>query len=127
MEGMSGDAPHFPPPGRKDAYRVTPLATPATSPKVVTRAEPPSDELAPPKPKPKLTRDEMRALLAVEGAKRPPWRRSLRRSAILVPATIVAHILDIVLGSWSLAIMAVAFVAAFVWIARPLFRRDDFT
>jgi hypothetical protein len=120
---MSGDAPHFPPPGRKEAYRAPAVTSPSTSPKVVTRAEPPPSSGHPARVA--LTKDEMRALIAVEAAKRPPWRSSLRRSAILLPVSLVVHLLGT--SVWALVIGVVLYVAALAWIARPLFRRDDFT
>jgi hypothetical protein len=119
------DGPHFPPPTRKEAdpYRAVSTApTETRAPVIATRAEPPASEPE----HVKLTRDEVRALLAVQAARRPPWRSSLRRSAVLFPAGLVAQGLHIVLGGYALPFELLVLAAAFVWIARPLFRHDDF-
>jgi hypothetical protein len=64
----------FPPPKKRDA-----LPEPA-APRVVHRPEPPPDDTA---PKPKLTKDEVRALLDVTAASAPPKRTWLRRLVLL--------------------------------------------
>jgi hypothetical protein len=112
------DEPHFPAPRPKGYRDSEPAAPSAAEParKIVTRAEPPPDLDA---PKPKLTREEMNAMIAVTAAQHPPWKKSLKRSPILLPATIASH--------WSMPLAAVLVIAALVWIARPLFRRDGFS
>ena len=110
------DEPHFPEPKPKEAYRVPATPAPAKTPIVVTRPES-SDEAS------KLTRDEVRALIAVEAAKHQPWKSSLKRSGVLILVGLVSQ----VFGSYSLIVGSVLTIAALVWIARPLFRRDDFS
>ena len=92
--------------------------------RVVHRPEPPSDE-----PATKLSRDEVRALLAVTATntKSNAWSRVARRGGIaLVPTAIVSTLLDALLGWWSIP---VAVVIALVWTAMPLLRqrRDGWT
>ncbi len=121
------DEPHFPAPGEKsrEPYREPdPAPVPAAPRKLVTRAEPP------PSSQPEraaLTRDEMRALLAVTAAQRSPWKKSLWRIPVLVATSIVSHLLHMAIGSYAYPIDLVLFVATLVWIARPLFRKDGFS
>jgi hypothetical protein len=120
------DEPHFPAPGEKirEPYRE-PDAGPApeASRKIVTRPDPPAAS----EPKAALTRDEMKALLAVTAAQRPAWRKSLWRSPILIVTTIASHFLHMAFGSYAYGLDLVLFVATLAWMARPLFRRDGFS
>jgi hypothetical protein len=68
--------PVFPPPKKREAP-TAPASSP--SPRVVHRPEPPRD----PDAKPKLTQDEVRALLDVSAASAPPKRSWLRRFVLL--------------------------------------------
>ncbi len=91
--------------------------------RVVHRPEPPSDERA------KLSREEVRALLAVTAttSKNGAWSRVARRGGIaLVPTAIVSTLLDAVIGWWSIPVVV---VLAIVWAALPLVRqhRDGWT
>lgn len=121
------DEPHFPAPGEKirDPYREPEKATPpAPARAIVTRAEPPPDST--PK-REALTRDEMKALLAVTAAQRPAWKKSLWRSPVLLVSSIVSHVLHMAIGVYAYPLDVVLFIAALAWIARPLFRRDGFS
>jgi hypothetical protein len=100
------------------SYRVPGEPAPPKAPIVVTRPEPPTSDATP-----KLTREEIRALIAVEGAKHPPWKSSVRRSPLLLIVGLVSQ----AFGSYSLVVGTVLTIAALVWIARPLFRRDEFS
>lgn len=95
-------------------------------PVVVTRPEPPSDDpLAPERPK--LTQDEMRALLAVSQTTQTPLKRAARRGLLaFVPMTILSIVLDALIGWWSIPVLVVITVA---WASRPLWRqsRDGWT
>jgi hypothetical protein len=120
------DEPHFPPPGEKvrEPYRE-PDKTPAPEAprKVVTRAEPPQSS----HPEAALTRDEMKALLAVTASPRPAWRKSLWRSPVFIVTSIVSYFLHMAFGPYAYALDLVLFVATLAWMARPLFRRDGFS
>ena len=89
---------------------------------VVHRPEPPSDE-----GKPQLTKDEVRALLAVTKVTRRPWGRVARRGAIaFVLTTLLSLLLDSWIGWWSIPVLAVLAIA---WTVRPLLQqsRDGWT
>ncbi len=91
---------------------------------VVHRPEPPSDE-----PAPKLTRDEVRALLAVTATTNPPsrWGRAAKRGGLaLLPTAILSTVLDAIVGWWSIPIVVALAIA---WSALPLLRqsRDGWT
>lgn len=92
--------------------------------RVVHRPEPPSDE-----PPPKLSREEVRALLAVTStnARASAWRRTARRGGVaLIPTALASTLLDALLGWWSIPVVVVIAVA---WVAMPLVRqrRDGWT
>jgi hypothetical protein len=95
-------------------------------PRVVHRPEPPQDD----EPKPKLSREEVQALLAVTQAtsKKPgAWSRTARRGGIaLLPTAIVSTVLDALVGWWSIPIVI---ALALAWAALPLIRqrRDGWT
>jgi hypothetical protein len=99
--------------------------------RIVHRPEPPPDDDAPgaaplAKPKPKLTPDEVRALLAVETANRPtPLKRTVKRGVILVPVGLLSLLFRVVFGEYAWIAETVITLAALVWIARPLFAKDD--
>ena len=120
------DEPHFPAPGEKvrEPYREPEKAEPEAPRKTVTRAEPPPDSA--PK-RAALTREEARALIAVTAAQRPAWKKSLWRSPVLVLTGIVSQLLHIALGSYAYPLDVVLFIAAIVWMARPLLRKDGFS
>jgi hypothetical protein len=137
------DEPRFPPPQAKSAqssadnsaYRapaepVEPLEPPAAAaPRVVTRPEPPPDDAdAAPlakKAAPKLTRDEMRALMAVTKTNATPWRSVAKRGGIVsIPTGLIGLGLDAALDHHALAVTAVLGVVGLVWAARPLWKRD---
>jgi hypothetical protein len=90
---------------------------------VARRPEPPRDE----SPRPKLTQEEIRALLAVEAPRRPDWGRVARRGGLgLIPTAILGVLLDSLIGWWATPVLVAVLV---VWAAWPLFRqsRDGWT
>lgn len=124
------DEPRFPSPEEakpKAAAAIVRLA-PSARRVVVERAAPIDDLVEQPKAAtaPKLTRDEMAALLAVEGALRPtPLVRVWRRGRmIMMPATIISVSGHHWIGGWADVVAFVIVVAALLWSARPLFSRD---
>ncbi len=90
---------------------------------VVTRPEPPSEE--PAAGRPKLTQDEVRALLAVTKVRTSPVKRALKRGGVLViPTTILGIALDLALGEWGTLVLLVVIAAGVYWSVRPLFASD---
>ena len=124
---MDDDAPRFPPPDEAKERRA-PAIAPAPKPLVVTRAEAPADEPTA-GAKPKLTADEVRALLAVDAVNRPTsWRRVFRRGRIIVvPTGILGLLAHLLLGSWGPFVSVAITLIAIGWTARPLLRRDEWT
>lgn len=121
-----GDEPRFPAPDEAKPKTSAPIVATERSPVVVARPAPIADETPPAKPK--LTPDEVRALLAVEGANRPTpaasaWRRG---RVIAIPTGLISLAAHLLLGSWAPVVSIVAILAAIAWTARPLFRRDGF-
>lgn len=96
---------------------------PRKAPVVVTRPEPPPDDDAPLAPqRPKLTQDEMRALLAVTQTTQTPLKRAARRGLLaFVPMTILSLVLDALIGWWSVPVLV---VITAVWATRPLWRQS---
>lgn len=91
---------------------------------VVTRPEPPSDEPDPKSP-PKLSKDEVRALLAVTKVRSSPTKRALKRVGILsIPTTIVGIALDLAFGEWGTLLVLVIIAAGIFWSVRPLFAKE---
>ena len=122
-----GDEPRFPGPEEAKPKARTPIAPAERKPIVVARAEPMAEEQAPAKPK--LSPDEVRALLAVHEASRPTrgaaaWKRG---RAIVIPTGLIGLAAHLFFGSWAPVVSIAATAAAIVWIARPLFRRDGFS
>lgn len=126
------DQPRFPSPeeAKPKAAAAMPSAPSAPSARrlVVERAIPVDDLAEAPKAvsAPKLTREEMSALLAVEGALRPPplvrvWRRG---RLVMVPATVLSVAGHHWIGGWADVVASVLVVGALLWSARPLFGRD---
>ncbi len=98
---------------------------------VVRRAEPvvTDDEVPVAKEKPKLTPDEIRALLAVEGVNRPQgmgavWKRG---RVVIIPVGLINLAMHLLLGSAAPFVMGALTVFAFVWCAIPLLRRDEWS
>lgn len=146
------DEPHFPPPeegkrreGAHPTHRTLPspampvVDRPAPEPLVVERPVPiEEDSLGPapalatttptttPKVAPKLTHEEVAALLAVEGALRPtPLARAWKRGRIImVPTGLLGFAGHRFIGGWADVLAMAIAVAALLWCARPLFRRD---
>ena len=147
------DEPHFPPPEegkRREGAHPTHRTVPSPAmPVIVERpaaieedASHPTPALATastttatmattattttPKPAPKLTREEVSALLAVEGALRPtPLARVWKRGRIIiVPTGLIGFAGHSFIGGWADVLALVIAVAAILWCARPLFRRD---
>lgn len=92
---------------------------------MVSRPESPASP-AEERGRPKLSPDEIRALIAVETAQHMPWKSSARRSVVLVPIGFLGRLLYAVAGNDSLVVAVAIALLALVWIARPLFRRDGF-
>ncbi|CAN5438086.1 hypothetical protein BH09MYX1_BH09MYX1_16160 [soil metagenome] len=91
---------------------------------VVTRPEPPAEE-TPTKGAPKLSKDEVRALLAVTSTQASPMKRAAKRGGILViPTTILGVVLDLVFGDWGTLILLVIIAVGVYWSARPLFAKN---
>jgi hypothetical protein len=91
---------------------------------VVTRPEPPPEEPAP-GARPKLTPDEVRALLAVTKVRASPLKRAAKRGGILVvPTTIAGIVLDLAFGDWGTIALLVVIGAGIFWSVRPLFAKD---
>jgi hypothetical protein len=119
------DEPSFPDPSeakRKPSADAAP--EPPARRIVVTRAEAPADE-APAK----LTKEEMQALLAVEGTNRPRpatavWKRG---RILLVPIVLIDLAAHAFLGGAAPFVSAAVTLAALLWTARPLFRRDGWS
>jgi hypothetical protein len=77
----------------------------------------------------KLTPDEIRALLAVEGARRPtPLQSTWRRGrVIVVPVGILGFVIDHAFGAAGPWITLGLTLAALAYIAAPLVRRDGWS
>lgn len=131
------DEPFFPPPpppADPNAARPATEAlsdvpqepTPAPAPRILTRAEPPpADTEAPPKRS--LDREEIRALLAVTAEQRPKRGAWSRARIAFLPVTIVGSLLHYLCGDYGLVASLVLTVAALVWCALPLVKRDEWT
>lgn len=116
----------FPAPKRRDtsAYRSAepaPLdAEPAKSPVVISRAEPPREDVAPArgaKPMAGLSKDEIAALLAVEGTNRAKkWGEVGHRAKIVaIPTGILSTLLGALLGTWAALAIIGASIAYTAW------------
>lgn len=119
------DDPSFPSPDaakRKNAdVRVTPSEPKAAI--VVQRAEP-LPESRKEDPRPKLTPEEMRALLAVNEVNRPKQAMIRRGKVIAVPTIILSIVSHIFLSYWYVAVgVLVAF--AVVWTVGPWRNKRD--
>jgi hypothetical protein len=128
-----GDEPRFPSPDeakKKPASTPSSVPTQPARPVIVRRAEPIVEEASDPQKKApvKLSPDEVRALLAVDGANRPSaakkmWRRG--RVAILPTALlqIAAYFFfGSTVATWLGSILT---IAALAWCAIPLFKKDE--
>lgn len=127
----------FPPPPPKRPS-PEPVRSEPASPRakvVVTRPET-RDELeleqsdhGSDKPKPKLTHEEVHALLAIHEAGHPrPSNTSLRRGKrIFVPVGLLCLLAHLLLGDWEWAAEIVVTLGAIVWIALPLLRGSELT
>jgi hypothetical protein len=129
------EPPYFPPPREAKATEA-PEAQPeeafAVEPRAVSRVEaPPSDAAPQPEPakKPKLSPDEIKALLAVDGVVRPsPFARAAKRGGIVViPTGLISLLLQLVLGEHAIWVIPLVILGAIAWTARPLFRRDGWS
>jgi hypothetical protein len=127
------DDPKFPSPEaakRKNAdVKIAPSEPRAAV--VVHRAEPaPPSEPAKAAKAPKMTPEEVRALLEVSGANRGRigstlWRRG---RVIMVPTGLLCLLVDLVFGSRATPFASSAIVIlALLWAARPLWKRDDWS
>ena len=95
-------------------------------PTIVHRPEPPPDSDSPPK-KPKLSPEEVRALLAVGDATRDKTKAQVlwkRGRVILIPVGLVDLALHLLVGDYAYIFMILVTVAGIVWMARPLFRKE---
>ena len=93
-------------------------------PIIVKRPEPADEEPAPARAK--LSAEEIRALLAVEGANRPTKTRALLRRGrvVVVPTGIISIAAHLFFGSWAPLVTIAVILLAVAWIARPLFKKD---
>ncbi len=130
--------PFFPPPGARGpdpgGYREPAPAPPepkavATTPAVVVRPDPPAadeDDAARRAP-PKLSKDEIRALLATEGARRSTLARCGKRTVVVVPIGILHTLSSVAFSSWPIVstLVTVALGAAgLAYIAAPLWQQE---
>lgn len=128
-------APFFPPP---DPFRTSarPSEAPAATPRAVVQRPEPTRDAASPVPaagKPKLTQEEIAALLAVSssaGSRQDeggPKKWNPRRAVVLVPIGLIDLLLDFVFDDaamtmrWALSIAL--FVGGLVYVLAPLFRQ----
>lgn len=133
--------PFFPPPkpagdgaGYREPAKVADDAapTPTRAPAVVTRPDPIVEEPAAApggkKPMPKLSPEEVRALLATEGASSSALARCGKRAVILVPVGLIRWGFAVVLGGYgevAMMIVTIAlFAGAFAWMAAPLWKQS---
>ena len=96
-------------------------------PTIVHRPEPPPDSDPPQKPKPKLTPEEVRALLAVGDATRDKTKAQVlwkRGRVILIPVGLIDLALHLLFGDYAIVPMILLGIASLVWTARPLFKKD---
>lgn len=93
-------------------------------PIIVKRPEPVDEE--PASARAKLSPEEIRALLAVEGANRPTKTRALirRGRVVVVPTGLISIAAHLFFGSWAPLVTIAAILLAVAWIARPLFKKD---
>lgn len=126
--------PFFPPPGARTSdaggYREPAPAPPlATKAAVVVRPDPPAPEedvAARPAP-PKLSPDEIRALLATEGARRSTLARCGKRTIVVVPIGLLHALSSLAFASLPIVatLVSVALGAAgLAYIAAPLWRQE---
>jgi hypothetical protein len=125
--------PYFPPPGRGPTpYREPNGAKGEEAPPakvVVRRAEPPKEEEAPARAAPKLSREEVSALLATSGAT-PSWgaRCGKRAAVIVIPVGLIRWGLVLVFGESApiaaTVLSGLCAIAALAWIAAPLWRQN---
>lgn len=124
-----GDEPRFPAPDEAKPKASAPIVATERKPVEVSRAEPIAEEPPAAGATPKLTADEVRALLAVEGANRPTpagtaWRRG---RVVVIPTGLISLAAHLFFGSWAPVVSIAAILGAIAWTARPLFRRDGFS
>jgi hypothetical protein len=123
-----GDEPKFPSPDeakRKNAELVTPSEPKAAI--VVQRAEPVPESAAGAKPgTPKLTPEEVRALLAVGEVNRPKEARLRRGKRIAVPTIVLTIASHFITEYWPI-VAGLAIVGALVWTFGPWEKRDDWS
>lgn len=126
------DAPRFPAPERREGSSQK-VAVPSAEPEgpsrpIVHRPEPTSDDKPARPADPKLTPDEVRALLAVERVTRSRWSRTAIRGGIIVlPTSLLSFVVDLVLGSYAPFVIALTVLGALAWVAWPLLRRDEWS
>ncbi len=130
--------PFFPPPkpagdgaGYREPAKVAEEPSPNRAAAVVTRPDPLVDEEPAPggkKPMPKLSPEEVRALLATEGARSSALARCGKRAVILVPVGLIRWGFAVVLGGYgevAMMIVTIAlFAGAFAWMAAPLWKQS---
>lgn len=128
---MAEDEPFFPPPGVATkatiaGYRTPAEPAPTPRPAVVHRPAEQAEAGGPSH----LSREEMRALIAVTAATAPritPRKRAWRRGrVILLPFGIAETAAHVLLGSAAPWVMTAFFLAGVAWVARPLLRKNDF-
>jgi hypothetical protein len=135
------DEPRFPSPDEPKTAQLPSPYRPAAPPSravgavdrpkgiVVTRAEPLAAADQTVAPGAQLTREEMRALLAVEGTNRASalgtaWKRGRILAIPTGLISLAAHLLFGWAEPWASMVIILGAVA---WTARPLLRRDDWS
>ena len=91
---------------------------------VVQRAEPVPESSDAKKAAPKLTPDEVRALLAVNEVNRPKQAMLRRGKVIAVPTIVLSIVAHLFLSYWPIAV-ALLVVAAVVWTIGPWKKKDE--
>lgn len=126
------DEPYFPPPGTvatkpsPGGYRTPAEPAPAPRPAVVHR---PAEQAGAGGPS-NLTREEMRALIAVTAATAPrmtPRKRAWRRGrVILFPFGLFQTATHALLGAAAPWVSVALCLAGVAWVASPLLKKNDF-
>lgn len=129
--------PFFPPPGARTSeaggYREPAPAPPlATKPAVVVRPDPPAPEEDAPagakKPMPKLSKEEVQALIATSTPEESSAAaRSGKRAIILLPIGLLRSVFMALFAEWPVVgfvLTAAIVLGALAWISAPLWKQS---
>lgn len=118
------DEPSFPSPDEAKRRNSDAAIAPseAKAPVVVRRAEPVPESTA--GEKPKLTAEEVRALLAVNEVNRPKQAMIRRGKVIALPTIILSIVAHLFMAYWYVAVPLIV-VGAVVWTIGPWKKRDE--